>query len=88
MNVRLAQLGWPVLAEVEAGPRDAERLVLRLYSADGGGATDHSPFRVEADSLARPNLIDSILAELRARGWDGTQAGTLPRADVPWCAPA
>jgi len=87
INVRLAQLGWPVVAEVETAPDGSERLLLRRTSTDDPDRGT-APMRVGATSLGRSNLLESILSELRARGWNRPGSRPAPRADVLWCAPA
>ena len=87
LNLRLLQLGWPVVAEVEHGAPGDELLVVRLTSA-AAAPSGVPPLRVSAASLPRPHLIDSILQELRARHWDRAGAHPEPRANTVWCAPA
>jgi hypothetical protein len=88
LNRTLAQLGWAVSAEIESGSKEPDQLVLRRVASNDEVGPDTTPLRVGHGSLGRPNLIDSVLAELRARGWNRLGERPAPRADVLWCAPA
>ena len=88
LNRRLAQLDWPVVAEVDEEPRGEEFVRVRRMAAEGFYPDRAPSIRIGAASLARPHLVESILAELRTRGWDRTGERPNPRADVFWCAPA
>jgi hypothetical protein len=88
VNRRLAQLSWRVVAEVETDSRGADRLVLRPFAQDGAVVSAAPALRVGHASLSRDNAIESILAELGARGWARSGERPSPRADVLWCAPA
>jgi hypothetical protein len=87
--LRLAQLDWPVACDLDRDERGREILILRRVDPSAPlPATHAGTFRVGGDVLGRPHLVDAILVELRARGWDRTPAPGIPRDDVRWCAPA
>lgn len=88
VNVRLAQLAWKVLAEVETDAQGFDRLTLRPVAEHGSVEPTAPTLRVGHSSIARANVIESILVELRARGWNRAGERPSPRADVLWCAPA
>ncbi|MCI4361209.1 MAG: hypothetical protein L3J91_05850 [Thermoplasmata archaeon] len=88
INLRLAQLGWPVLAEVETETHGTERLAVHPSSASEASAGPTPTFRVGPALLSRPNLVDAIVAEVRSRGWNRGGIRSAPRADVLWCTPA
>jgi hypothetical protein len=88
INRRIAQLDWPVVAEVETDASGGEIVSLHRVAPDGFSRTSTPPLRIGSASLGRPNLVESILEELRARGWNRSGRRSAPRADVLWCAPA
>jgi hypothetical protein len=88
LNRTLGQLGWAVVAEIEPDSEGADQLVLRRLSPADDVESATGPLRVGHGSLVRANLIESVLAELRARGWNRLGGRPVPRADVFWCAPA
>jgi len=88
VNLRMAQLAWRVVANVERDPNGPERLVLRPTREDGSVDPAARPFSIGPTSLGRPNALEAILSELRARGWNRLGERASARADVLWCAPA
>lgn len=83
LNLRFAQLDWPVVAEARSGPGGRPLLLVRLTSG-----TSVAPLRVGPDLLARANLVPAVLEEVRARGWTSPAPHPTARADLLWCAPA
>ena len=88
VNLRLAQLDWPVVAGVETDVEDREVLVLRRVSSDMSGDAPTHRIRVGSATMARSDVVQAVLDELRARGWDHGTPRSAARSDVLWCAPA
>ncbi|MCI4340558.1 MAG: hypothetical protein L3J73_04760 [Thermoplasmata archaeon] len=88
LNRRLAQLDWPIVAEVDRDASGPEYLRIHRTSSEAAYTEGDGSMRVGVASLARPHALESILEELRARGWNRGGERPAPRADVFWCAPA
>ena len=87
LNLRLAQLGWPVYAKLVADPQGREDLIVRPYDTDRPAAPGATTLHVGAASLGRPGLVDALLSEIRSRGWDRLPPTSGRPNDVLWCAP-